>query len=124
MKWLKSYWLPVSILALLVMVDVIFPASYAAFPLALIIWFEYAAFSLVCFVGLYSCTLTGSDRLQVRHLLGRVLALLDRIPLTWYQRLVIAFVMLLAGWKLTGMFYVFTVCLILIIKDELKALRV
>ncbi|CAO95624.1 DNZ54_00345 family protein [Erwinia tasmaniensis] len=119
----KSYWLPVSVLVLLVMVDVIFPASYAAFPLALIIWFEYAAFSLVCFVGLYSCTLTGSDRLQVRHLLGRVLELLGRIPLTWYQRLVIAFVMSLAGWKLTGMVFVFTVAMSLVIQDELKAMR-
>lgn len=64
MKWLKSYWLPLSVLALLVMVDVNFPASHALFPLALVMWFEYAAFSLVCFAGLYSCTLTGSDRLS------------------------------------------------------------
>ncbi|WP_411027773.1 DNZ54_00345 family protein, partial [Salmonella sp. s55431] len=54
MKWLKSYWLPLSVLALLVMVDVNFPASHALFPLALVMWFEYAAFSLVCFAGLYS----------------------------------------------------------------------
>ncbi|CAD5310047.1 DNZ54_00345 family protein [Salmonella enterica] len=59
MKWLKSYWLPFSVLALLVMVDVNFPASHALFPLALVMWFEYAAFSLVCCAGLYSCTLTG-----------------------------------------------------------------
>lgn len=32
MKWLKSYWLPLSVLALLVMVDVNFPASHALFP--------------------------------------------------------------------------------------------
>lgn len=31
MKWLKSYWLPLSVLALLVMVDVNFPASHALF---------------------------------------------------------------------------------------------
>lgn len=49
MKWLKSYWLPLSVLALLVMVDVTFPASHALFPLALIMWFEFASFSLVCF---------------------------------------------------------------------------
>ncbi|EJX6306005.1 hypothetical protein OED63_003520, partial [Salmonella enterica] len=54
MKWLKSYWLPFSVLALLVMVDVNFPASHALFPLALVMWFEYAAFSLVCCAGLYS----------------------------------------------------------------------
>ncbi|EPW4676227.1 DNZ54_00345 family protein, partial [Salmonella enterica subsp. enterica serovar Muenster] len=109
MKWLKSYWLPLSVLALLVMVDVNFPASHALFPLALVMWFEYAAFSLVCFAGLYSCTLTGSDRLRVRQLLSRVLGLMDKVPLTWYQRLALAFVMLLAGWKLTGMVCVFTV---------------
>lgn len=123
MKWLKIYWLPLSILALLVLVDVIFPASHALFPLALIIWFEYAAFSLVCFAGLYSCTLTGSDRLRVRHLMCRVLGLMDKIPLAWYQRLVIAFVMLLAGWKLTGLVFVFTVAVSLVIQDELKVLR-
>lgn len=71
MKWLKSYWLPLSVLALLVMVDVNFPTSHALFPLALIMWFEYAAFSLVCFAGLYSCTLTGSEvRYAERRLLG------------------------------------------------------
>lgn len=79
MKWLKSYWLPLSVLALLVMVDVNFPASHALFPLALVMWFEYAAFSLVCFAGLYSCTLTGSDRLRVRQLLSRVLGLMDKL---------------------------------------------
>ncbi|MBF1995796.1 hypothetical protein HW114_10005 [Serratia symbiotica] len=123
MKWLKSYWLPLSVLAFLVMVDVNFPASHALFPLALIMWFEYAAFSLVCFAGLYSCTLTGSDRLRVRRLLGRAWGLMDKAPLTWYQRLVIAFVMLFTGWKLTGLVYVSTVAIGLAIKDELKALR-
>lgn len=123
MKWLKSYWPLLSVLALLVMVDVNFPASHALFPLALIMWFEYAAFSLVCFAGLYSCTLTGSDRLRVRRLLGRTWGLMDKAPLTWYQRLVIAFVMLFAGWKLTGLVYVSTVAIGLAIKDELKALR-
>ncbi|EBP1709573.1 hypothetical protein XF56_002242 [Salmonella enterica subsp. enterica serovar Java] len=123
MKWLKSYWLPLSVLVLLVMVDVIFPASHALFPLALIMWFEFAAFSLVCFTGLYSCTLTGNDRLKVRFLLGRVLRVMDAITLTWYLRLAVAFVMLLAGWKLTGLVYVSTVAIGLAIKDELKALR-
>lgn len=123
MKWLKSYWLPLSVLVLLVMVDVIFPASHALFPLALIMWFEFAAFSLVCFTGLYSCTLTGNDRLKVRFLLGRVLRVMDAITLTWYLRLAVAFVMLLAGWKLTGLVYVSTVAIGLEIKDELKALR-
>ncbi|MCA7807601.1 DNZ54_00345 family protein [Escherichia coli] len=123
MKWLKSYWLPLSVLALLVMVDVIFPASHALFPLALIMWFEFIAFSLVCFTGLYSCTLTGNDRLRVRYLQGRALRMMDVVPFTWYQRLVVAFVMLLAGWKLTGLVYVFTVAIGLVIKDELKALR-
>lgn len=123
MKWLKSYWLPLSVLVLLVMVDVIFPASHALFPLALIMWFEFAAFSLVCFTGLYSCTLTGNDRLKVRFLLGRVLRVMDAITLTWYLRLAVAFVMLLAGWKLTGLVYVSTVAIGLAIKDDLKALR-
>ncbi|EAN2327459.1 DNZ54_00345 family protein [Salmonella enterica] len=123
MKWLKSYWLPLSVLVLLVMVDVIFPASHALFPLALIMWFEFAAFSLVCFTGLYSCTLTGNDRLKVRFLLGRVLRVMDAITLTWYLHLAVAFVMLLAGWKLTGLVYVSTVAIGLAIKDELKALR-
>ncbi|MDJ8572686.1 DNZ54_00345 family protein [Salmonella enterica] len=123
MKWLKSYWLPLSVLVLLVMVDVIFPASHALFPLALIMWFEFAAFFLVCFTGLYSCTLTGNDRLKVRFLLGRVLRVMDAITLTWYLRLAVAFVMLLAGWKLTGLVYVSTVAIGLAIKDELKALR-
>ena len=123
MKWLKSYWLPLSVLVLLVMVDVIFPASHALFPLALIMWFEFAAFSLVCFTGFYSCTLTGNDRLKVRFLLGRVLRVMDAITLTWYLRLAVAFVMLLAGWKLTGLVYVSTVAIGLAIKDELKALR-
>ncbi|OWC76570.1 DNZ54_00345 family protein [Escherichia coli] len=71
----------------------------------------------------YSCTLTGSDRLRVRQLLSRVLELMEKVPLAWYQRLVLAFVMLLAGWKLTGMICVFTVAMSLVIKDELKALR-
>ncbi|MGI3448376.1 DNZ54_00345 family protein [Citrobacter arsenatis] len=123
MKWLKSYWLPLSVLALLVMVDMTFPASHALFPLALIMWFEFASFSLVCFTGLYSCTLTGNDRLKVRFLLGRVLRVMDAITLTWYLRLAVAFVMLLAGWKLTGLVYVSTVAIGLAIKDELKALR-
>lgn len=123
MKWLKSYWLPLSVLALLVMVDVNFPASHALFPLAMIMWFEYVVFSLFCFAGLYSCTLTGSDRLRVRQLLSRVLELMEKVPLAWYQRLVLAFVMLLTGWKLTGMICVFTVAMSLVIKDELKALR-
>ncbi|GAS70498.1 hypothetical protein NGUA41_03143 [Salmonella enterica] len=123
MKWLKSYWLPLSVLALFVMVDVIFPASHALFPLALIMWFEFAAFSLVCFTGLYSCTLTGNDRLKVRFLLGRVLRVMDAISLSWYLRLAAAFVVLLAGWKLTGLVYVSTVAIGLAIKDELKALR-
>jgi len=48
---------------------------------------------------------------------------MDNVPLAWYQRLVIALVMLFAGWKLTGMICVFTVAIRLVIKDELKVLR-
>ena len=49
--------------------------------------------------------------------------MMDAINLTWYLRLAVAFVMLLAGWKLTGLVYVSTVAIGLAIKDELKALR-
>ncbi len=123
MKWLKRNWLPVSVLALLVLIGVTFPSSHVFFPVALFMWVEYAAFLLVMFGGLYSCTLTGDDRLRVRYLMGRVLGLMEIIPLTWYQRLIIAFVMLFAGWKLIGMLYVSSLALGLVIKDELEAFK-
>ena len=53
----------------------------------------------------------------------RIFRVMDAITLTWYLRLAVAFVMLLAGWKLTGLVYVSTVAIGLAIKDELKALR-
>ena len=61
--------------------------------------------------GLYSCTLTGNDRLKVRFLLGRVLRVMDAITLTVSASGCCLCVMLLAGWKLTGLVYVSTVAI-------------
>lgn len=123
MKWLKQYWVPVLVVLLVILADALYPQSHVAFPLALVMWCEFALVSFICFAGLYSCTLTGSDRQQVRHFLAWLLALRDKVPLAWYHRLAITLLMAMAGWGLTAVVYAFSFGSALIIQDEIKAAR-
>lgn len=121
MKWLKQYRVPVLVFLLALLTDALYPHSHAAFPVALVMWCEFVLISFICFAGLYSCTLTGSDRLQVRKFLAWLLAQRDRLSLAWYHRLAITLLMAMTGWGLTAVVYAFSFSSALIIKDEIKA---
>lgn len=101
MQMVKKWWFTALLTVLLTLVS-ISHGSFAGYPLAALLWADFFAWAVIGFSGLYTCTLTSSERKQVFAWLLRFAQLADRVPLRWYHRVFIAVVMWDAGWKLAA----------------------
>jgi hypothetical protein len=110
MKYLNP-WFVVMFVAILVGTELIWPQSWAVMPVSLLIWMEY----LICLSGIvaiFSSTPANTFATAMRWL--RFAFLIRPGAFALWQRMLIAVLMSVAGWRMTAAMSVVTmVCCVL-----------
>jgi len=81
----------------------VYGGSFTGYPLAAVLWADFAAWTLINLGGVYALTRSGGNHREAFSWLMGVARLTDGIPLRWYHRVFIAVLMWSAGWHLSAL---------------------